>query len=105
MMPPEGKHARAAGFTLIEVMITVGVVAILAAVALPNYFDYVTRSRLVEAIAAYRIGLYEVIAVPPLVREALSKCQFLLVVIPAKAGIQLIKQLSTGCRVKPGKTG
>ncbi len=30
-------------------MITVAVVAILAAVALPNYFDYVTRSRLVEA--------------------------------------------------------
>jgi type IV pilus assembly protein PilE len=43
------KKIRVAGFTLVEVMITIAIIAILAAVALPSYFDYVTRSRLVEA--------------------------------------------------------
>jgi type IV pilus assembly protein PilE len=38
------------GFTLIEVMITVAIVAILAAVALPNYRDYITRGQLTDAI-------------------------------------------------------
>ena len=37
------------GFTLIELMVTVTVIAILAAIALPSYNDYVTRSKFAEA--------------------------------------------------------
>jgi type IV pilus assembly protein PilE len=36
-------------FTLIEVMIAIAIVAILAAVALPAYRDYIIRSQLAEA--------------------------------------------------------
>ena len=39
---------RSTGFTIIEVMITVGIVAILAAVALPAYQDSVTRGKLID---------------------------------------------------------
>lgn len=44
------------GFTLIEVMITVAIVAILTSIALPSYTAYVQRSRVpvgLDALAAY----------------------------------------------------
>lgn len=40
------------GFTLIEVMITVAIVAILSAIALPSYTAYVQRSRIPVALDA-----------------------------------------------------
>jgi len=40
------------GFTLIELMITVAIVGILMAVALPSYRDYMNRSRRSDAINA-----------------------------------------------------
>ena len=42
---------RARGFTLIEVMITVAIVGILTAVALPSYLDHVRKGRRAEAQA------------------------------------------------------
>jgi type IV pilus assembly protein PilE len=42
---------KASGFTLIELMITLVVVAILAAIAVPSYIQYIQRGKISEAVS------------------------------------------------------
>ncbi len=46
----ESRHYPTKGFTLIELMIVIGIISILAALALPSYQSYTRRARFAEVM-------------------------------------------------------
>ena len=44
-------RSASSGFTLLETMVVVAIVAVLAAIAVPSYAGYVKRSHILEAVA------------------------------------------------------
>ena len=47
------KHQK--GFTLIELMVTVAIVGVLGAIAIPIYNNYITKTRIADALAHGRV--------------------------------------------------
>ena len=54
---PRQRSNRMPGFTMIELLIVVTIVGILAAIALPMYFEQVTRSKITDGVA--KLGSYQ----------------------------------------------